>query len=331
MATWLTRALFLALGLWLLWLVLSSTDLGAVVDQVLAIGLSGLALVVAIYAIEFVADTGAWLLACRHVPASPRWLGRLLGVRLVGEVLNSVTPLGGFGGEPVKALLLRRHHGLGIEETAISLILAKTANLLSMLLFLAVGFAFALGDSRLPAPYKLLASSGLLALGVGVLGLYAVQRHRVPSRLTARLGRTRLGIRLLAVLHHVERFDERLASFYVADRARFAGAFGLALANWVVGALGIYATFALIGRPVSLVDAWIIETVAQLVRAATFFIPASLGAQEGAFVLLLDALAGDAAAGLAAALVRRARELVWLTSGVVAGALYSARLPGREK
>ena len=66
-------------------------------------------------------------------------------------------------------------------------------------------------------------------------------------------------------------------------------------------------------------EAWLIETVAQLVRAGTFFIPASLGATEAAMVLVYEALVGAPSLGFAVALIRRARELLWIAWGLWLG------------
>ncbi|CAN0502784.1 unnamed protein product, partial [Ectocarpus sp. 8 AP-2014] len=74
-----------------------------------------------------------------------------------------------------------------------------------------------------------------------------------------------------------------------------------------------------VGVPVSFSDAVIIEGVTQLVRTGSFFIPLSLGAQEGAIVLIAGSLTGSPSAGLAAALVRRARELLWIVWGLWLG------------
>ena len=71
--------------------------------------------------------------------------------------------------------------------------------------------------------------------------------------------------------------------------------------------------------PVTLAEAWLIETVAQLVRVGTFFIPASLGATEVAMVLLYEALVGAPSLGFAVALIRRARELLWIAWGLWLG------------
>ncbi len=61
----------------------------------------------------------------------------------------------------------------------------------------------------------------------------------------------------------------------------------------------------------------------QLVRTATFFIPAALGSQEGALMLTCGALIGNPGIGMSVALVRRARELVWITLSLALGSLYS--------
>jgi len=80
-----------------------------------------------------------------------------------------------------------------------------------------------------------------------------------------------------------------------------------------------------LGHPVSFVDAWIIEAVAQLVRTGTFFIPASIGAQEGAFMLVCAAMTGSPVLGVAVAVVRRIREIVWIVWGMGLGLMYTLK------
>ena len=72
-------------------------------------------------------------------------------------------------------------------------------------------------------------------------------------------------------------------------------------------------------------DAWIIESVAQMVRTGTFFIPASIGAQEGAFMVISGAITGSPSLGLAVGIVRRLREIIWIGCGFAFGAIYSLR------
>ena len=321
------RALYLALGLVLLGAVVSATDLSSVWRQLSAFGALGLLVIVALYFVEFAADVLAWQTALVGMPLQARWLRRLYLVRLVGEAFNTVTPMGGMGGEPVKAVLLRKYYSVPYRESGPSLVLAKTNSLIALVVFLSGGFALLLLDERFPPPYKVVAGCGLAALAVAIVAFFLVQRLRVTSRLGGRLGRWRYTRRLLEVLHHVEDFDERLARFYSQQRRRFIAAIGLGLFNWSLGAIGVYATFVFLGVPVSLLDAWVIESISQLVRAGTFFIPAGIGAHEGVLVIVLATLRGDPSAGLAAALVRRARELLWITMGLLIGWQYSFRPP----
>lgn len=74
-----------------------------------------------------------------------------------------------------------------------------------------------------------------------------------------------------------------------------------------------------LGAPVSFWEAWIIEATAQLVRAGLFFIPAGIGVQEGAFVLICGAITGTPALGVAVSIVRRIREVVWIAWGFLIG------------
>jgi hypothetical protein len=60
----------------------------------------------------------------------------------------------------------------------------------------------------------------------------------------------------------------------------------------------------------------------QLLRQATGFIPGSLGVTEGTMMLMYGSLTGDPSAGVAVALVRRLREVVWIMGGLIFGLGY---------
>lgn len=319
----LLRLLYLAIGLTLLGWILADVDLGSVWRQVTSVGVIGLGIILAAFAVEFGADVASWQMTFRSVPLRPRWLGRLYLVRMVGEAWNIITPMASIGGEPVKVVLLKKYYGVSYSEASASILLAKTTNLIALVIFLCGGFILLLHDPRFSTAYRSTAAAGLAGFTIAIAGFYLVQRLRVSSKLGVRLSKWRLGARLADALHHVEAFDDRLVDYYVARRRRFLCASTLALCNWFTGALGIYLTMYFLGLPVSFAEAWIIEALAQLVRAGTFFIPASIGAQEGIFVLVCGVLTGDASAGLAAALVRRFRELIWIIVGLLLGWWFS--------
>ena len=361
------RGLGLAAGIVLLALVLREADLDAIASAAAAFGVTAMLAVLALYAVEFLADTAGWHLAVTSLPFDAGWLRRLFVARLVGEAVNAATPLAGMGGEPVKAWLLKRRHAIEYGESAASLVIARTVNLLALLPFAGIGLMLAASDPRLPDAYSAAAGAGLAVLAVATIAFFAVQRFRAASRLARRGGCGRFGGRrrldgrshpgephlrsrrpggLIArrvaasfvwnkpvprpsagerrpprwsPLAWIEGFDDRAARFYTRHRRRFVLALALAFSNWFVGALGVFVTMRFLGVEISMVDAWVLESFTQLVRAGTFFIPASIGAQEGIYVLVAGALTGDAAAGLAAALIRRCRDLLWVAAGLAIG------------
>jgi putative membrane protein len=320
------KFLYVALGLALLVAVFAEVEFAEVWSRAVLIGAGGMALLIAIYAFGFVIDSFTWQMAMAGVPLNGRWLWRAFKVRMVGEVFNNVMPAAGMGGEPVKAILLDKHYGLGYREGTASIILGRTINMVSQVLFLAIGFAV-VWASDVPAQFKGLAVAGLVAFVAATAIFFYAQRLRIASLTGTWLGRWRLLERINDILHHIRDIDERLIRFYTQNRGRFAAAIALAFLNWVVGAVEIYVAMIFLGHPVSLADAWIIESVAQLIRSAAFFIPAAVGAQEGAFLLAFSVITGGPALGVAMALVRRARELVWLLLGAGFGLAYAARVP----
>ena len=120
--------------------------------------------------------------------------------------------------------------------------------------------------------------------------------------------------------------DHRLVQFYTGARARFAAAVILAFVNWILGVAEVYYSMMFLDHPISWSEAWIIEAVAQMVRTGTFFIPASIGAQEGAFVLVCGAITGSPSLGLSVSVIRRVREIIWILWGFVLGSLFSLKL-----
>ena len=87
----------------------------------------------------------------------------------------------------------------------------------------------------------------------------------------------------------------------------------------------VYVILYFLGYPISFSESIVLETLVELVRAGTFFIPATLGTQEAAFLLATGAITGQPALGVATALMRRVREIVWLILGFAIGWQYSTK------
>jgi len=316
------RILFLLLGLALLTAIVVRTDLSAVAGYVQHLKWGFLA-VLGVYLTAFLADTLSWQYLIRPFRRDWPWFYALWKVRMVGAAVNRVTPFVGLAGEPVKAVLMKKFLGLEYSEGVASLVVAKTTNLMALVVFLCGGLTLTISYGYLSPAYELAAAIGLAVLIIGIAVVFAVQRLRVTSAVWEWLSHKHFGRRLAKVLHHIQDLDNRLVESYAGDYGKFSMALALTFINWVLGAVQLYLILWFFGHPVSMAEAWCIEAVVELVRAGAFFIPAGIGVQEGAMVLIITPITGQPSLGLAVALVRRLREIIWIVWGFLIAWRYS--------
>jgi uncharacterized membrane protein YbhN (UPF0104 family) len=113
----------------------------------------------------------------------------------------------------------------------------------------------------------------------------------------------------------------------VYERHRDVGAcFVWQLAGWLLGAGEIWLALSFLGQQRSVLDAVAIEALIQAVSSAAFIVPAALGVQEGAFVVIGAALGIDAVTALALATARRLRDVVIFFPGLIAWQWAEARM-----
>ena len=110
-----------------------------------------------------------------------------------------------------------------------------------------------------------------------------------------------------------------MSGYYREHRGLFLKSIAFGFLGWVAGVLELYLTLYFLGIPVGFKELWIIEALLQLVRAGSFFIPLSLGAQEGGLILIFTSMGMAGPLGLAVSFVRRIRELVWIALGLLLG------------
>jgi uncharacterized protein (TIRG00374 family) len=321
------RLFFLALGLGLFGLVLAQADLNAVADHVGRLGWAGGLGIPAVSLLPFLADTLSWQILFTPPRPGWGWFADLWKVRMVGSAINKLAPAAGLAGEPVKAVILKRIYGLPYHEGVASLVIAKTANLVALVVFLTIGMALAFAGDGLPQGYRLAVAGGFAVLTFSIGVVFAVQRFRISSALGVWFSRRWPGRSISHILHHVHEMDDRLVRAYTRDRARFLAATGLTFLYWVLGAVELYLIFWFMGHPVTVVEASAIAATLELVRAGTFFIPASIGAEEATLALIVSSITGEAGLGLAVAFVRRYRELLWIGLGI----LIAWHITGRSR
>ena len=268
------------------------------------------------FAVIMAVDTLGWRYAFAYdrVPFL-----RLTAARMAGEALNVMTGVAPVGGDAVKVWLLRPQ--VSYRESVASVIIARTTLTLSQALFLLAGVVAALAvgiDARLTRAMLWL----LLIELVGAGGFLAVQVAGLLTRGARLLER----FKKLQALPAAENLDRTLQSFYRREWRRFALSVGFHLLGWFMGALETWLFLKVLQTPASLSTALVIETLGSAVRFATFFVPGSLGALEGANTAAFAALGFGPQAGLAFSLLKRLRQAVWIALGVLVLLLARARM-----
>ena len=241
---------------------------------------------------------------------------RLFAIRMAGETVNVTTPAAYMGGEPLKAYWLKRY-GVPMVESMASVITAKTTMTLAQVLFilLGLGLAFWIIDTASHYWMAMLVSLGLLAFGVGLFVVFQRYGLGMGSLILLRT----CGIRLAFLEKRkpqLQEMDTTIQRFYSQNRRRFYVALGTFFLAWLCETLEVYAILYYLDVSA---DVWTSISIAALtvfIKGGTFFIPGSLGAQEGGYTLLLMSFGYTEVTGITFALIRRLREILWILIGL---------------
>jgi putative membrane protein len=235
------------------------------------------------------------------VPASPLRPSRgvLTLLRLVREGINTLLPFAQIGGVVVAIRLLRRRstsQATAVGATVVDL----NIEMLTQIVFTLLGVALLVrGLGALPLALPLL--GGLAMLCAMVAALTAAQwlgLAHLSTRAAARLGFT----------EGTAALRDTIRAIY-ADRAGLAwGATGHLLA-WALGAFEVCLALHFLGHDIGPGQGWVIESLGQTVRAASFIVPAALGVQEGGYVVICGLFGIGPDLALALSLMKRLREL----------------------
>ncbi len=309
----LIRLLFLALGLAFFPLLIYRLDPGAIGAELARVGIY-IPIIILPYFVGFIFDSIGW----RYSFSSPPGVSfnRLFWVRMAGEAMNVVTPAAYLGGEPVKAFLLNKHK-IPLVEGASAVVIAKTAMTVAEAIFVIIGAGIALhqvGAGSAVVKGVLLALIALLPL-VGLL-IFA-QRAGLFTRILRTLRKLGLRGRFLdRAEERVSHLDHNLSRYYRENPRGMVLATFYHLVGWVMGVGEVYLILSLMGIPVDLGMAFAIEALGAIIKGAMFFIPASIGTQEGGNVLIFAAYGLSATTSLSFSIIRRIREIIYVVIGL---------------
>jgi hypothetical protein len=255
---------------------------------------------------------GWWALVA---PPRPVGFGKILAAYLAGDSVNYFTSV---GGEPVKAHLLSRD--MGFNRALATIWVNRNADVLAQWLFLSAGAVVALTQFTLPPVARYLVIGGLLLLGSLALGFTWMQRKGFFGPLLRALSLIRpLAARLRRLEERALEVDGHIRLYYHVEehRVRFAAAVAWGFLGWCGGLIETWIVLHLLSPGSGFAAAFAVESLAMILNSVLLFIPAKIGSAEGVRVVVATLVGLSAAQGAAYALVRRARELLWLAPGAV--------------
>lgn len=252
------------------------------------------------HALPLVIDVIGWrLLFANKAPT----MAALVRARWIGEAINNLLPVAQIGGEFAR-FRIARLAGAGFGDAAASVLADLTLGAITQLVFAAAGVAMLVTFYEGSSVWTLL--WGVLPLACGILIFCAMQRRAVASCLVY-LGRM---FPSLSAADEAADLDRCLTQLY-DDRRLVAQAWSARLLGWLGGVAEIALSLHFLGQEVNWSQAFILESVTQIVRSTAFPLPGALGVQETSFVVVAHLTGTDAAIGLAIALIRRFRDLAF--------------------
>ena len=278
----------------------------------------GLLVVTAFHAIPMLSSSVCWriLLPVQHRPP----LARLWMARWIGESVNSMLPVAQIGGEIAKARWIMRcrnqHKAMPATAAGSSVVVEVTLSLLTQIIFTLVGLITLLVYLERNDTLLLEIAIGILVMLGLLAAFYASQRRNLFARAAQWLEKIAGGKAWLRLAGGAAAMDQAIVGIY---RQKHTVAISAAwrLLSWFLGIGEVWLLMYFLGQPVGLVEALLLESLGQAIRAAGFLIPASLGIQEGGFLLLGTLLGVPPHTALALSLGKRVREILLGIPGLI--------------
>jgi putative membrane protein len=258
------------------------------------------------------ADALGWQALLRRPYGRP--LSSLFVKRWISTSINCLLPVAQVGGDFVRARLLAQSGTPGPTAGA-SVVVDATAGLLTQLAFALLGLGLLLRHLG-QASELLPAIAGLGLFGLLLAGFAAVQHRGLFSLLVRPLHRLASSPTWQSLIGSAAALDAEIKACY-RDRRAFARCAAWRALAWLAGGVEIWVAFLVLGRPVGLGEAIVLESLGQVVRSAGFVVPGGLGLQEGGILAAGIWLGLPAETVLSAALLKRAREIAFGVPGLV--------------
>ena len=265
--------------------------------------MSGAIIVIfALSLIRLYLQTQSWSLALKQDGIQSSRI-ELMFLRLASQGIGYLTVLGPAASEPIKIKMLQHHHGSPTAPTLVDTGVYWTSAGLVLILG-SIAATVVLADDR---------GASILLAALVAAGLYSVVRpEAILAPLVSRLGKRAPGwlMKAAQIEGEIRRFAEThpatIRRMFLLDLACQA----LLLGEVAIGLFSLHL-------PVRAGAVLSIEAASRAVRMLGGWMPARIGADEGGAAAAFVALGLPAAGGLALALARRLRDMMFSLVGLV--------------
>ncbi len=300
------------IGLGIVILLVAWQGVATIADRLAAAGW-GILLVSLFIPPDLILRTASWRLL--FAPGRTPRFADTAWAMWIGSSVNFLLPVATIGGEFVKARVLALRSVRGVDAAA-SVLLDKTVQAASVLLWALIGIAILVVVAPdEPMVAAALAGSALLMLGIagfvlvqyaGAFGIFAR-----PAARMFRSGKWPSLVESAADLDAVIRDLYRRPGVIVTSIC-------LRLAKRVVMAGEVWLVAWLIGYPIGLAEAVMLNSLAVALRSAAFVVPGGIGVQEGGYVVVGALVGLPADVMLTISLATRLGELIEGLPGLLA-------------
>jgi Lysylphosphatidylglycerol synthase TM region len=273
------------------------------------------ALILALGGLRFAARSAAWTVCARPERLRVR---DAFAAMLVGDALGNLTPLGLLASEPAKVLIVKNRVS---TVTAVASVAAEntfyTVSVLAMIALGAIGFFAA---TSVPAALRMAVQAALAGVFVvGLIGVWAMRQR--PAILTRMAGVVaRLTGREVTSIDRLRQIEVHFYAFLMWPAGRIVRVF-VWEALFHIGAVAeVFLVLRLVSNA-TLLQAFVLEATGRFIVVVFKFVPYRLGVDEAGTAIVARALALDPTVGVALALVRRIRILIWNSIGLIVLAL----------
>jgi uncharacterized protein (TIRG00374 family) len=307
---------FLLLGMLFFVLLIFQLGPSRILALLLSIGWNFL-IVCLIFSIYVLIRAAALFQCISNIERLSYWT--ILRIYTSSEAVKTLTFGGAILGDPFKALLLKRQ-GFPMEEAFAAVLTERLFHAFAAAVFSMIGLAFTVPHFATNTMLYFAAQIVLVLTAVFlVVSTIAVWfRLYLIGGLVEGIARLPwLRDRFKPDMGRVKRMEDLILVHLRERPARFSRIVGIELLAQCFLVLEFFWIVKTLGLTFPVLYPLMIEASCKFIRVGFFFIPWQVGASEGVFAIVFDALGLPAAAGFTLSIVRRLRSLFIAAVGLL--------------